>query len=86
MFGQKEKLVQCKNSALSYIVRQQKSANYVIAVNNSAETVSGNFILPAKLHNGIAKVLFEDRVIKIKDNKITDEFTPYEPHVYVFSK
>jgi hypothetical protein len=88
MFGKKNKskLAQSKDSALSYIVRQQKSVNYVIAVNNSAETVSGNFTLPAELHNGTAKVLFEDRVIKIKNNKITDEFTPYEPHVYVFSK
>jgi hypothetical protein len=66
-----------------YCVRRYKGKVYLIAVNTSDRLVHATFsIADPSLISKRVKVLFENREIAPEENKFTDAFTAFEPHVY----
>ena len=63
--------------------KQDQDKIYVVAVNTDKEMHSASISFKEKVYADHTEVLFEERSILIKDNKIQDTFLPYERHVYV---
>jgi hypothetical protein len=57
------------------------SADYVLAVNNTPETLNHSFQSPVPNH-AVINVLGEDRLLVTRNNWIDDTFEPYAVHIY----
>jgi hypothetical protein len=55
---------------------------YLLAVNTASKQRQATFRLPAGSKAAEVHVLFEDRKLPVKDGVFTDNFRPYDTHVY----
>ena len=57
---------------------------YIIAVNLANRDTKVTVTLPAEFnYDSVAGVRFEDRALKVKNNRFSDKFKALERHVYV---
>jgi hypothetical protein len=64
-------------------VRRYQDSVYLILLNGTgAEQAGAAFSLQDIPDGTDAEVLFEDRTLSVEDGKLTDDFRPYERHVY----
>jgi hypothetical protein len=73
------------SSGIEVLARESEGSLYIMAVNTWPRSVKARFALPSGVSaKGVkqAEVLFEGRSVNIKNGKLSDEFTPGEPHVY----
>lgn len=81
-----DKNIRVKPPEIEFVMRRHEGVFFIIAVNTSPVTLQGIFCLPADIHNGKVKVLFENREIEFNNGKIKDSFTPYETRVYIINQ
>ena len=67
--------------SISCLLKKHNGKNYLFAVNAVRKPVSAQFRLPG-FNQG--KVLFENRSIQVKNGILSENFKPYEVHVYEF--
>lgn len=71
--------------AISALLKIHQGNAYLLAASSAREPIRANFQLDARLADKTnAKVLFENRNATIQNNALTDDFKPYEVHVYQF--
>lgn len=78
--------VQLSQTSIDYCIRQYNKKTYLFAVNTTGEFMDCEVTIKAP--KALAKkinVLFENRNVKISNNKFMDFFSKYEPHVYEIS-
>ena len=73
-----------KNSPIQLTWRRHGGKTYIIALNSDDRAVRD---VPIRVHGESASapvdVRFEARGLKLKGGVMTDDFAPYEVHVYV---
>lgn len=71
--------------AIQFRTKKNGDRWYLLAVNADARRVETTFKLADAARASTLHVLFENRVIPVKDGKFTDSFEPYDTHVYANS-
>ena len=71
-------------SALHLSLRKGRNSYFMIAVNGFNTPIKAKFSLPAEVKNIAenAAVRFENRLLKIRENVLLDNFEPYAVHLY----
>ena len=67
---------------IDFRVRNHLGKTYLIACNTTGRPANVTFKIESNIRYQDAAIPFEHRVIEISDQGWTDEFMPYEPHVY----
>lgn len=67
---------------IAIMTKQYKGKIYLFSVNMRNKPVKGTFKLICKA-KAKAQVLWEDRIIDIDDSLFSDEFGPYDVHIYI---
>ena len=71
------------DNSVRFMTRKHANKLYIIAVNIVNRETKVVITLPAEFkYNTQAVVNFENRMLKIKNKKIADQFQPLERHVY----
>ena len=71
-----------KGLPIHTMIKEYEGKTYLIAVNGDEKLmISPTFILPKGRYSNV-KVLFENRVLKIKGNQFRDIFKPIAVHIY----
>ena len=68
------------NESISMLLKRYRGDTYLIAVNGTLKEVKAKFDVGGRTDK--AKVLWEDRDVKMQDGAITDVFAPFAVHVY----
>ncbi|MCK4401584.1 LamG domain-containing protein, partial [bacterium] len=83
LYPSPEQVISGKKTGIHLLVKEHEKKTYLISANNSRDIQKTiRIILPNVKKNTSAKVLFEDRVIPVKEGVLIDEFAPYATHVY----
>ena len=77
--------VSVSNSNIHTILKEYDKKFYLITVNLSGSTINGVSLNIPDTYSSQAEVKFEARTETIAGGAITDNFAPYERHVYVFN-
>lgn len=67
---------------IAWMQKRSKEATYLFTVNMRNEPARASFSVAAASPNASVEVLDEDRQVSLKDREFTDEFKPYEAHLY----
>jgi len=80
--------ISCSNDNIDFNLMTENGAYYLFAVNTKKETFTGVQFQSKQLSRPIMiSVLFENsRQIALNNGKFTDNFGPYEVHVYCWDK
>ncbi|MDD4098181.1 MAG: hypothetical protein PHC30_05385, partial [Lentisphaeria bacterium] len=71
--------------AISALLKIHQQDAYLITANSTRNTVQAQFSLPADIAGKTtARVLFENRDVQLQNQRLTDDFKPYDVHVYHF--
>ncbi len=71
--------------AISALLKIHQQDAYLITANSTRNTVQAQFSLPADIAGKTtARVLFENRSVQLQNQRLTDDFKPYDVHVYHF--
>ncbi len=81
-YQRKTLTVEPKDAKVYVSYRSNYESSWIIAVNENNKPADVEIHLPAKFKYGKAKVLFENRTIDIKDNRIKDYFVSFQRHIY----
>ena len=78
----------CDNSDIDFKLMRENGAYYLFAVNTKKETIAGvSFRINLAHKSAAVKALFEDdRQIALIHGNFTDNFDPYEVHVYCWDE
>jgi len=71
------------NPNIHCLAKQPKGQLVLLTVNASSEAQPAVQITLPGIAEQTARVLFEDRTVSLERGRLTDEFGPYERHVYV---
>jgi hypothetical protein len=74
------------SDAIRWIGKQPAGSTYVFAVNMRDQPARGSFALSALKEDHQAEVLGEERRLTVRDGVFTDEFKPYDVHLYQIAK
>ncbi|MBC7326867.1 beta-galactosidase, partial [bacterium] len=75
--------IEVNNPNIHLLLKEYKGKLYVLTINSSKEAQRGiRFALPSLKGKKKAKVLFEDRIIEVKDGLWEDSYAGYERHLY----
>jgi hypothetical protein len=69
---------------MSVMLKKTKDGPVLIVANRGASAIEVTF--DVSQHSGSAKVLNENRDVRVSDSKLKDKFEPYEVHVYSLLK
>jgi hypothetical protein len=64
------------------MVKRHGGATYLFAVGMRNGSTRGTFRVRGPPRNAVAEALGENRRIPVRDGQFTDEFTPYQVHLY----
>ncbi len=67
---------------IAWMQKRSKDATYLFTVNMRNESARASFSLAAASPDAAVDVLDEDRQVSLKNREFTDEFKPYEAHLY----
>ncbi|MBL4701004.1 MAG: hypothetical protein JKX85_07085 [Phycisphaeraceae bacterium] len=73
--------VSTDSPSINLVGKTYHGKKYIIAVNDSPSPVKATIKLSPS-SGKYARVLFENRIVKVKVNQITDTFKAYQRHVY----
>ncbi len=68
---------------VAIMVKKHNRSIYIFAVGMRNSSTIATFDVKDLPQNRIVKVLWEDRIIKLENSQFSDEFNPYDVHVYV---
>ncbi len=71
---------------LAWMMKQRDNRTWLFTVNMRSQVTRGTFTLRGQTSGARVEVLGESRQLMIADGKFSDEFQPYEVHLYQFSK
>ncbi|MGB9597689.1 MAG: hypothetical protein ACPL7B_15505, partial [Candidatus Poribacteria bacterium] len=71
---------------VAIMVKKYDHSIYIFAVGMRNSPTTATFEIKGSLQNPIANVLWEDRAIKLENSKFSDEFKPYDVHIYVIKE
>ena len=72
--------VSCGNTRIKFMARKLNGKIYILAINPYNKQLSTDFVLPGKIGSG--KRIFETGAFKVKNNRISAKFMPYERQCY----
>jgi hypothetical protein len=72
------------SAPMSVMLKKTKDGPVLIVANRGASAIEVTF--DVSQHSGSAKVLNENRSVRVSDGKLKDKFEPYEVHVYSLLK
>ncbi len=71
--------------AISALLKIHQGNAYLLAASSAREPIQASFQLDARLAGkATAKVLFENRTAPLQNGLLTDDFKPYDVHIYQF--
>jgi hypothetical protein len=75
--------VRVDNEHIHFLAKEHEGKFYLLTVNASPEPQSKvRLTLPGLQDNATARVLFENRTVRMRNGVLTDDFAGYERHVY----
>lgn len=80
------KQVPAEAQTIESVTKQGEKELYLLAVNAGTQPRTATFQLPASARTATeVQVLFEKRSLAVKDGAFTDQFRPYDTHVYAMT-
>jgi len=71
---------------VAIMIKRYKQSIYIFAVGMRNSPTTATFEIKASSPKQIANVLWEDRAIKLENSKFSDEFKPYDVHIYIIGE
>lgn len=71
---------------VAIMIKRYKQSIYIFAVGMRNSPTTATFEIKASSPKQIANVLWEDRAINLENSKFSDEFKPYDVHIYIINE